>query len=151
MNQHDIGELRVSSIGLGCMGMSGFYGEAGEQESMATIRRALELGVTLLDSSDMYGSGHNEELVGRAISGRRDAVRVATKFGLRREGDWSSVDNRPEWIRTACEMSLLRLGVERFDLYYMARRDPDVPIEESVEPWPSSSARARCASWVCRR
>ena len=132
MKRHDLGGFRVSAIGLGCMGMSGFYGAAGARESLATIGRALELGVDLLDSSDMYGSGQNEELVGRAVAGRRHEVRVATKFGLRREGDWSSIDNSPEWIRTACELSLRRLGVEAIDLYYMARRDPDVPIEESV-------------------
>jgi len=119
-------------IGLGCMGMSGFYGSADERDSIATIRRALDLGVTLLDSSDMYGSGHNELLVGRAIAGRRDEVRLATKFGLRREGDWSSIDNRPEWIERACDASLQRLGVDHIDIYFMARRDPDVPIAESV-------------------
>jgi len=114
------------------MGMSGFYGSADERDSIATIRRALDLGVTLLDSSDMYGSGHNELLVGRAIAGRRDEVRLATKFGLRREGDWSSIDNRPEWIERACDASLQRLGVDHIDIYFMARRDPDVPIAESV-------------------
>jgi aryl-alcohol dehydrogenase-like predicted oxidoreductase len=91
--------VRVSTIGLGCMGMSGFYGEAGEQQSIATIRRARDLGVTFLDSSDMYGSGHNEELVGRAIAGGRDDVQLATKLGLRREATGAPIDNRPEWIR----------------------------------------------------
>jgi aryl-alcohol dehydrogenase-like predicted oxidoreductase len=124
--------LRLPAIGLGCMGMSGFYGRADERESIATVRRAIELGVTLLDSADMYGSGHNESLLGRAIAGRRAEVQVATKFGLRREGDWSSIDNRPEWIREACDASLRRLGVDHIDLYYMARRSRDVPIEESV-------------------
>ena len=114
------------------MGLSGFYGQADERESIATVQRAIELGLTFLDSADMYGSGHNETLLGRAIAGRRDEVQLATKFGLRREGDWSSVDNRPEWIREACDASLQRLGVDCIDLYYMARRNPDVPIEESV-------------------
>jgi aryl-alcohol dehydrogenase-like predicted oxidoreductase len=112
--------------------MSGFYGPVDEHDSIATIRRAVDLGVTLLDSSDMYGSGHNELLVGRAIRGRRDEVTLATKYGLRREGDWGSIDNRPEWIHQACDASLQRLGVDHVDVYFMARRDPDVPIEESV-------------------
>jgi aryl-alcohol dehydrogenase-like predicted oxidoreductase len=132
MKQRQLGELGVPAIGLGSMGMSGFYGRADEGESIATIRRALDLGVTMLDTSDMYGSGHNEKLVGRAIAGRRDEVLVATKFALRREGDWSAIDNRPEWVREACEASLRRLGIEHIDLYYMARRNPDVPVEESV-------------------
>ncbi len=132
MKRRSVGALRTSAVGLGTMGMSGFYGRADEAESLATIRRALDLGVTLLDTSDMYGSGHNEKLVGRAITGRRDQVQLATKFGLRREGDWSAIDNRPEWIREALEASLRRLGVDHVDLYYMARRNPEVPVEESV-------------------
>ena len=132
MRQHNLGDLGVPAIGLGCMGMSGFYGRAEAEESSATIRRALDLGVTLLDSSDMYGSGHNERLVGRAVAGRRDEVQLATKFALRREGDWGSIDNRPKWVREACEASLRRLGVEQIDLYYMARRNPAVPVEQSV-------------------
>jgi aryl-alcohol dehydrogenase-like predicted oxidoreductase len=132
MKQRKLGGLKVSEIGLGCMGMSEFYGETDETQSLETIGRALDLGVTFLDTSDMYGSGHNEELVGRAIEGRRDEVELATKFAIRREGDKRSVDNSPEWIRQACEASLRRLGTDRIDLYYMHRRDPDVPIEESV-------------------
>jgi aryl-alcohol dehydrogenase-like predicted oxidoreductase len=132
MRQHRLGALTVSAIGLGCMGMSEFYGPTDDAQSIATIRRALDLGVSFLDSSDLYGSGHNEELVGRAIDGRRDEVQLATKFGIRREGGARRVDNSPEWIHAACDASLRRLGVERIDLYYMHRRNPDVPIEDSV-------------------
>jgi aryl-alcohol dehydrogenase-like predicted oxidoreductase len=132
MTQRELGSLTVSAIGLGCMGMSEFYGPTDDDESIATIRRALDLGVTFLDTADMYGSGHNERLVGRAIEGRREEVQLATKFGNRRDGDRRWIDNRPEWIREACDASLGRLGVERIDLYYMHRRSPDVPIEESV-------------------
>jgi aryl-alcohol dehydrogenase-like predicted oxidoreductase len=99
---------------------------------MATIHRALDVGMTFLDTADMYGSGHNEELVGRAIAGRRDEVQLATKFAVRRENGRRWIDNRPEWIRQACEDSLRRLNVDRIDVYYMHRRTPDVPIEESV-------------------
>jgi aryl-alcohol dehydrogenase-like predicted oxidoreductase len=132
MKQHRLGDLNVSAIGLGCMGMSEFYGEADDRESIATVRRALDLGVTFLDTSDLYGSGDNEELVGRAIDGRRGEVQLATKFGIRREDGGRRTDNSPEWIREACDASLRRLGVERIDLYYMHRRNPEVPIEESV-------------------
>jgi aryl-alcohol dehydrogenase-like predicted oxidoreductase len=132
MNQRNLRDLTVSAVGLGCMGMSEFYGPRDDDQSIATIRHALDIGVTFLDTSDMYGSGHNEELVGRAIAGRRDEVQLATKFAVRRDGGERRVDNSPEWIRQACEDSLRRLNVERIDLYYMHRRSPQVPIEESV-------------------
>jgi aryl-alcohol dehydrogenase-like predicted oxidoreductase len=124
--------IDVSALGLGCMGMSEFYGATDEREAIDTVHRALDLGVTFLDTADLYGSGANERLVGRAIAGRRDEVQVATKFANRREGDRRWIDNSPEWIREACDASLERLGVERIDLYFMHRRDPDVPIAESV-------------------
>jgi aryl-alcohol dehydrogenase-like predicted oxidoreductase len=132
MNRRNIRDLTVSALGLGCMGMSEFYGPSDEQESIATIHRALDLGVTFLDTADMYGLGHNERLVGKAIAGRRDEIQLATKFANRREDGRRWVDNSPEWIREAVEGSLTRLNVERIDLYYMHRRNPDVPIEESV-------------------
>jgi aryl-alcohol dehydrogenase-like predicted oxidoreductase len=126
--------LEVSAEGLGCMGMSEFYGATDEAEAMATIHRALELGVTLLDTSDIYGPFTNERLVGRAIAGRRDEVVLATKFGnVRREdGSWVGVNGRPEYVRAACEASLERLGVDHIDLYYQHRVDKTVPIEETV-------------------
>jgi aryl-alcohol dehydrogenase-like predicted oxidoreductase len=126
--------LEVSAEGLGCMGMSEFYGATDEDESLATIRRALELGVTLLDTADIYGPFANERLVGRAIAGRRDEVVLATKFGnVRREdGGWVGIDGRPEYVHAACDASLARLGVEYIDLYYQHRVDKKVPIEETV-------------------
>ncbi len=122
----------VSALGLGCMGMSDFYGGRDEGEAVRTIHRALDLGVTLLDTSDMYGPHTNEQLVGRAIAGRRDQVFLATKFGIVREGDTRSLNSRPEYVRTAAEASLRRLGVDHIDLYYQHRVDPATPIEETV-------------------
>jgi aryl-alcohol dehydrogenase-like predicted oxidoreductase len=135
MHQRTLGSpgLTVSALGLGCMGMSEFYGPVNEDESIRTIHRALDLGVTFLDTADMYGKGHNERLVGRAIAGRRDEVQLATKFGIvRGEGDERSIDNSPAYVRRACEASLERLGVEVIDLYYCHRRDPGVPVEDTV-------------------
>lgn len=127
-------DLEVFPIGLGCMGMSEFYGARDEKEAISTIHRALELGVNLLDTADMYGVGKNEELVGRAIEGRRDQVILATKFGNVRgeDGSFRGVNGKPEYVRQACEASLKRLNVEVIDLYYQHRVDPATPIEDTV-------------------
>ncbi|WP_245177092.1 aldo/keto reductase [Geodermatophilus sp. DF01-2] len=124
--------LVVSTLGLGCMGMSQMYGAADRDESLATIHRALDSGVTFLDTSDVYGDGHNEELVGQAIAGRRDEVVLATKFSLSRRDGGVVIDGRPENVRACAEASLRRLGVEVIDLYYQHRVDPRVPIEDTV-------------------
>jgi aryl-alcohol dehydrogenase-like predicted oxidoreductase len=124
--------LTVSALGLGCMGMSQSYGPADRDESVATVHRALDLGVFFLDTADIYGVGHNEELVGEAIRGRRDEVVLATKFSIRRDGDRQRVDGRPEYVYEACDASLRRLGVDHIDLYYQHRVDPEVPIEDTV-------------------
>ncbi|GAA3512509.1 aryl-alcohol dehydrogenase-like predicted oxidoreductase [Streptosporangium album] len=136
MNRRHLGQggPEVSAIGLGCMGMSEFYGVADETESIAVIHRALDLGVDFLDTADAYGRGHNEELVGRAISGRRDEVVLATKFGIIRSDDpaFRGVDGSPAYVKKAAEASLRRLDVDHIDLYYLHRRDPKVAIEETV-------------------
>ncbi len=135
METRRLGTLEVSAIGLGCMGMSEFYGPSDDMESIATIHRALELGVTLLDTADMYGPFTNEELVGRAIRGRRDRVVLATKCGIVRDPTNKTlrgIDGSPAYIKEACDASLRRLGVDHVDLYQLHRVDPATPIEESV-------------------
>ncbi len=137
MEQRQLGGqgLRTSALGLGCMGMSEFYGKGDDTESVATIQRALDLGITFLDTSDMYGPFRNEELVGRAIRGRREIVVLATKFGIVRSATDPTlrrIDGSPAYVKQACEASLSRLGVQHIDLYYQHRVDPNVPIEDTV-------------------
>jgi aryl-alcohol dehydrogenase-like predicted oxidoreductase len=135
MESRRLGSLTVSALGLGCMGMSEFYGPTDEAEGIATIHRALELGITLLDTADMYGPFTNEELVGRAIKGRRDRVVLATKCGIVRDASnkmLRGIDGSPDYIRSACDASLKRLGVDHVDLYQLHRMDPNTPIEDSV-------------------
>ena len=127
-----LGPLEVSAIGLGCMSLSGTYGASDDDESIALIHEALDRGVTLLDSSDMYGWGHNETLIGKAIKGRRAGVIIATKFGNLGGRGGKIADGRPEYVISACEESLKRLGVDTIDLYYQHRIDPNVPIEDTV-------------------
>jgi len=136
MDQRKLGSkgLVVSAMGLGCMGMSEFYGYAEEKQSIVTIHRALELGVNFLDTSDIYGQGKNEELLRKAVAGKRDKFVIATKFGVLRgdNGSFTGVSGRPDYVRTACEGSLRRLGVDHVDLYYQHRVDREVPIEDTV-------------------
>ena len=134
MKTRTIGQLTVSALGLGCMGMSEFYGEGNEQESIATIHDFLDAGGSLLDTADMYGPFTNEKLVGQAIAGRREDVVLATKFGNERraDGSWVGINGRPEYVRSACDASLQRLGVDHIDLYYQHRVDKTVPIEDTV-------------------
>ncbi len=135
MHQRTLGDgLKVSALGLGCMGMSEFYGHGDDRESIAVIHRAIEIGMNFLDTADVYGRGHNEKLVGEAIRDRREKVVLATKFGNVRgpDGAWLGVNGRPEYVYQACDASLQRLGIEVIDLYYQHRVDTDTPIEETM-------------------
>ena len=135
MQTRNLGPLTVSALGLGCMGMSEFYGPTDEAEGIATIHRALDLGVTLLDTADVYGPHTNEILVGKAVKGRRDGVVIATKFGIVRDPNdpgRRGISGKPAYVRASCEASLKRLGVETIDLYYQHRIDRTTPIEETV-------------------
>ena len=129
-----VGVLKVSRQGFGCMGLSHVYGQADEAQSLRTLDRAIELGINFLDTADVYGLGHNEQLVARALKGRRDRLVVATTFGNRLDREWANraLDGRPEYVRQALEASLLRLGTDHVDLYYLHRLDPQIPIEDTV-------------------
>src|SRR5512136_2054060 len=136
MKKRRIGKsnLQVFPIGLGTMGMSEFYGETDEKQSISTIHKAIELGVDLFDTADMYGCGHNEELLGRALKGKFNKITLATKFAMQRgpKGEFLGLNCKPEYVKQACEASLKRLGIDTIDLYYCHRVDPETPIEDTV-------------------
>jgi aryl-alcohol dehydrogenase-like predicted oxidoreductase len=140
--------IEVSAIGLGCMSLSGIYGASSDDDGIALIRAALDHGITLLDTSDAYGAGHNEELVGKAIKGRRSEVVLATKFGNLGGRGGKFADGRPEYAASSCEASLKRLGVETIDLYYQHRVDPMVPIEETVGAMARLVAQGKVTRWA---
>ena len=151
MNQRKLGSqgLTVSELGLGCMGMSEFYGKSDEQESVATLHRAVDMGITLLDTADIYGFGENERLVGRAIKGIRNRVVVATKFGIVRKKEdpaFRGICGRPDYVHQSCEASLKRLGIDVIDLYYIHRVDASIPIEDTVGAMARLAARGKCAT-----
>jgi len=150
MKKRNLGGLEVSALGLGCMGMSEFYGPTNEAESLATLERALELGINFLDTADMYGPFTNEELLGRFLKGKREQVVLATKFGMQRGTDASfrGYNARSEYVKAACEASLKRLKVDVIDLYYLHRLDLEVPIEDTVVRCANWCSRARCAIWA---
>ena len=152
MQTRKLRSLEVSAIGLGCMGLTPIYGRPDPDLAFQTVQRAADVGVTLLDTSDAYGKGLNEQLLGRAIAGRRDRYVISTKFGNLRMPDGSpGVNGRPEYVAQACEASLKRLGIETIDLYFQHRVDPSVPIEDTVGAMAGSSNRARCAISDCRK
>jgi aryl-alcohol dehydrogenase-like predicted oxidoreductase len=155
MNRRNLGSegLVVSSLGLGCMGMSEFYGTGDEEESIATIHRAIELDINFLDTADMYGPFTNEKLVGKAMQGRREEVVLATKFGneRREDGSWVGVNGKPEYVKRACDASLERLGVNTIDLYYQHRVDPEVPIEETVGAMKELVEAGKVPTWASPR
>ena len=132
MNKRKLGSLEVPALGFGCMVLPGFYLPGSEEQAIATLHRAAEIGVNFLDTADVYGNGKNEELVGRAIAGRRKDYLIATKFGQAMQGAAREIDGRPQYVQAACEASLKRLGIETIDLYYQHRVDPEVPIEDTV-------------------